>query len=112
MARRGPEPSVVIELISRAGGISSLAHPGLLKRDDIIPPLAEAGLVALEAYHSDHDETTTGRYLSLARQHGLAVSGGSDYHGDEGRRKLAFGKVGLPPGQFDALSERVQRKDS
>jgi predicted metal-dependent phosphoesterase TrpH len=112
VARRGPEPSVVIELILRAGGISSLAHPGLLKRDDIIPPLAEAGLVALEAYHSDHDPATTDRYLLLARQHGLAVSGGSDYHGDDGRRKLAFGKVGLPSGRFETLSERAQRKDA
>jgi len=109
--RRGAEPSEVIAIIERAGGIASLAHPGLLKRDDLVPALATAGLGALEAYHSDHDATATERYLSLASQHDLAVSGGSDYHGDDGRRKRCFGVVALPSACFETLSARAQRKD-
>jgi hypothetical protein len=70
--------------------------------------LAAAGLTALEAYHSDHDFSITEHYLALAERHGLAVSGGSDYHGDEGRRKAAFGKVGLPAGHFERLSARLR----
>jgi predicted metal-dependent phosphoesterase TrpH len=107
--RTGPGPAEVVRIISRAGGVSSLAHPGLLRRDDLIPGLVDAGLTALEAYHSDHDFTTIEHYLALAERYGLAVSGGSDYHGDEGRRKAAFGKVGLPEEQFKRLSARSPR---
>jgi hypothetical protein len=44
--------------------------------------LCAAGLNAIEAYHSDHSPNETGLYLRLARQYGLKVTGGSDFHGD------------------------------
>jgi 3',5'-nucleoside bisphosphate phosphatase len=102
--RVGPEPSEVVSIIARAGGVCSLAHPGLLKRDDLIPGMVAAGLTALEAFHSDHDPETTERYLSLAQRYGILVSGGSDYHGEPVRRKAAFGTVGLPLEHFERLS--------
>ena len=109
--RVGPEPSEVVSIIARAGGVCSLAHPGLLKRDDLILAMVDAGLAALEAFHSDHDPETTGHYLALAERHGLAVSGGSDYHGEPVRRKSAFGKVGLPLEHFERLSARAGRNN-
>ena len=84
--RRRPLPTV-IAIISRAGGVASLAHPGLLKRDDLIPAMVDAGLTAVEAFHSEHDAATTERYLALAERHGILVSGGSDYHGEKERRQ-------------------------
>ena len=105
--RLGPEPSEVVRIIARAGGVSSLAHPGLLKRDDLIPGMVEAGLTALEAFHGDHDAETTEHYLALASRYGILVSGGSDYHGEPVRRKAAFGSVGLPPEYFERLSARA-----
>ena len=108
--RRGPCPAEVIGIINRAGGIASLAHPGLLKRDDLIPDMIDAGLTAVEAFHSEHDETTTQRYLEFAERHGILVSGGSDYHGEKERRKAAFGTVGLPLDRFERLKARVIRE--
>jgi predicted metal-dependent phosphoesterase TrpH len=108
--RVGPEPSDVVRIIADAGGVASLAHPGLLKRDDLIPALADAGLPALEAFHSDHDAETTEHYLALAGRYGLAVSGGSDYHGEPIRRSTAFGKIGLPQEHFERLSARAGKK--
>jgi predicted metal-dependent phosphoesterase TrpH len=105
--RVGPEPAVVVSIIARAGGVCSLAHPGLLKRDDLIPAMVGAGLTALEAFHSDHDPETTEHYLSLAQRYGILVSGGSDYHGEPVRRKAAFGTVGLPLEHFERLSARA-----
>lgn len=107
--RRGALPSDVIAIISQAGGITSLAHPGLLRRDDLIPRLVDAGLAALEAYHTDHDPKTTEHYLELAGRYGLAVSGGSDYHSEEGHRKGSLGHVGLPPEHFEKLSARANK---
>jgi predicted metal-dependent phosphoesterase TrpH len=108
--RVGPPPSEVVGIVAAAGGVASLAHPGLLNRDDLIPALVEAGLPALEAFHSDHDPATTERYLELAERYGLAVSGGSDYHGEPVRRRSAFGRIGLPPEHFERLAARAGAK--
>ncbi len=72
--------------------------------------MIEAGLTAIEAFHSDHDVRTTERYLAFADRHGILVSGGSDYHGDKERRRAAFGMVGLPPERFERLRARAARE--
>ena len=101
--REGAGPEDVIARIHDAGGIASMAHPGLLKRDDWIPPLAEAGLDAIEAYHTDHGPDDTARYLALAAQLTLAVSGGSDYHADESHGAPRPGMTSLPREEFERL---------
>ena len=101
--RSGPGPAAVIDIIGRAGGVSSLAHPGLLRRDELIPAMVDAGLTALEAFHSEHDPTMTERYLAMAERHGILVTGGSDYHGDQDHRRSALGVVGLPGERFERL---------
>jgi predicted metal-dependent phosphoesterase TrpH len=106
---RGASPAQVIDLIARAGGISSLAHPGYTKKDEIIPDLVAAGLTAIEAYHSSHDAQMVDRYLGVARHYGLAVTGGSDFHGEGTRRSEFFGVVNLPADEFDRLQERAER---
>lgn len=110
VARCGACPADVIRIIRGAGGLASLAHPGLLKRDDLIPNMIGAGLSAIEAFHSDHDAPTTQRYLALAERLGILVSGGSDYHGEKERRRAAFGTVGLPSDRFERLKASVTRE--
>lgn len=107
---RGASPAEVVALIVEAGGLASLAHPGYTRKDDVIPDLVSEGLGAIEAYHSSHDETTTTRYLEMAKRLGLLVSGGSDYHGEGTRRSEFFGVVHLPEEAFRAL--RAEREAS
>ena len=109
--RTGPAPADAIAVISKAGGIASLAHPGLLKRDDLIPGMVDAGLTAVEAFHSEHDASTTQRYVAMADRLGIVVTGGSDYHGERERRRAAFGTVGLTPELFDRLAARAGKRD-
>jgi predicted metal-dependent phosphoesterase TrpH len=109
--RTGPSPADVIGIVAAAGGIVSLAHPGLLRRDDLIPGMVESGLAALEAFHSEHDAATTEHYMTLAARLGVVVSGGSDYHGEKERRRAAFGSVGLTPELFERLSARAARAE-
>lgn len=104
--RVGPLPSEVFSEIHAAGGLASLAHPGLLGRDDLIRGFASAGLDAIEAHHSKHTAEDTARYLDLAAHHGLAVSGGSDYHGDASHDVVGIGGVSLPPELFQTLKGR------
>jgi predicted metal-dependent phosphoesterase TrpH len=104
---RGRTPADVVSVIASAGGAASMAHPGTTRRDDIISTLVESGLMALEAYHSDHSADEQTRYAEMARRLGLAVTGGSDYHGDDRRRSSFFGVVGLPPHDFTEFRARI-----
>jgi predicted metal-dependent phosphoesterase TrpH len=106
VARQGATPAEVVGIIRKAGGMSSMAHPGVTKQDGLIPALASAGLDALEAYHTDHSAEDTARYVALAGQLGLAVTGGSDYHGARSGHSNGFGRVVLPAGDFAELRRR------
>jgi predicted metal-dependent phosphoesterase TrpH len=96
--------------VHEAGGITSIAHPALLARDEWLPPLVEAGLDAIEAYHTDHDEATTARYVAMAEKLGVAVSGGSDYHGDQSHRAQSIGDVSLPSDAYERLKKLKTEK--
>jgi len=101
--RRGTSPADVVAIIHAAGGIASLAHPGVSPRDQLIAPLAAAGLDAIEAGHSDHDAVTEARYRALAADLGLLVTAGSDYHGGTGHGADRLGAVSLSAEDFEEL---------
>ena len=109
--RHGPSPEQVIETISQAGGVASLAHPGLTGNRRLVSRLAEVGLEAVEVYHSQHDPVTKKRLLKQARSLGLAVTGGSDFHSDADHRSSHLGRVGLPVMEFQAFRDRLTRAD-
>ena len=81
--RHEPQFAEAVARILTAGGIASLAHPVRVKGDvaAMMPELCDAGLNAIEAYHSDHGAEDTELYLGLAQRYGLMVTGGSDFHG-------------------------------
>jgi 3',5'-nucleoside bisphosphate phosphatase len=101
--RSAATPADVIARIHDAGGIASIAHPGLLEHDEWIPGFAAAGLDAIEAHHSRHDAVTTSHYRLMAERMKLGVSGGSDFHGDESHGAPNPGAVSLPQSDFDRL---------
>ena len=101
--REGAGSEHVIERIHDAGGLASLAHPGLVGHDEWIPGLAASGLDAIEVYHSSHDAAATARYRAIAARLGLAVSGGSDYHADQSHGAPHPGSVSLPREAYDRL---------
>jgi predicted metal-dependent phosphoesterase TrpH len=105
--RTGVTPHDAIAALHEAGGVCAMAHPGVTERDAIIPSLVEAGLDAIEVWHSDHDAVTTHRYRSLASQLRLLVTGGSDFHGPDAGRVCRLGEVGLPEVEFARLTERI-----
>lgn len=107
--REGAPPADVIAHIRAAGGIASIAHPGKTRRDDLIASLVDAGLGAIEVYHTDHTVSDVVRYQTMADRFGVVVTGGSDYHGPGSGRTEALGFVGLPPAAFDRLVARVDR---
>ena len=101
--RVGASPEDVFSRIHDAGGIASLAHPVLIEHDEWIPRFAVAGLDAIEAFHGDHDAADTARYLRIARDLGLRVTGGSDFHADSEHGGGGPGSVSLPSAYFEQL---------
>ena len=58
----------------------------MTKRDELIAPLVDRGLDAIEVYHSDHTAEDVIEYKGLATRLGVLVTGGSDFHGDDPRQ--------------------------
>jgi predicted metal-dependent phosphoesterase TrpH len=85
--REEPPVEEAIRRVNEAGGISSLAHPvrlgkrDLVEEERLISSLCDAGLLAIEVYHSDHSPSDVARYLDIAHKFGLLITGGSDFHG-------------------------------
>lgn len=75
-----------VRAIRDAGGVAVLAHPlqygfdpdGL---DRLIRDAKAAGCLAIEAYYSKYSPAQTAELLAFAARYGMAVSGGSDFHG-------------------------------
>jgi predicted metal-dependent phosphoesterase TrpH len=99
--RQDPQLSQSIERVRQAGGIPSLAHPVRIFRNDygkvdaLIGEMIPHGLTAIEAYHSDHKQGDVRHYLEVANRYGLAITGGSDFHGaNKPRIHLGTGYAG------------------
>jgi predicted metal-dependent phosphoesterase TrpH len=106
--RRGARPEAVIEVLHAAGGLASIAHPGVRPQDDRIGRLAASGLDAIEAAHPDHDAPAEARYRALAARHGLLITAGSDFHGEH--RAPGIGAVTLAPTDFERLRKAAARR--
>ena len=99
--RRDPPLSESISRVRKAGGIPSLAHPVRILRNDydkvdaLIGEMMAHGLAAVEVYHSDHKPRDVEHYVQVANHFGLAITGGSDYHGaNKPRIQLGTGNAG------------------
>lgn len=108
VARTGATAAEVVGLIDAAGGLASMAHPGVTRRDDLIDGLAARGLGALEVWHSEHDELTRERYRARAEALGILATGGSDFHGDTPDRPVRPGDSVLPAAAFARLVDRLR----
>ena len=84
-------PYQAIDLIHGAGGVAVLAHPCHVGGEEAIAPYVRAGLDGLEAHYLQHTPTQVALYLQLAQQWNLAVTGGSDFHGPQVKRKVDVG---------------------
>lgn len=72
-----------VDLIHEAGGFAVIAHPGqTVKRDEkMIRAMIEYGVKGIEVYSSYHTPDDRAFYRTLADQHGVIKTMGSDYHG-------------------------------
>jgi predicted metal-dependent phosphoesterase TrpH len=93
--------------------VAVLAHPSQLKCNndahllEVVRTLMDYGLEGLEVYHSDCDDRQMRTYLDLAKQLGLYVTGGSDFHG-QGKPDVRLGHPRVPASMIsDDLAQRI-----
>lgn len=80
----------------RQGAVPVLAHPGLMDMSmaalkDLAQQLKRSGLKGIEAYHPGHTNRQHNRFCMLARELGLTITGGSDYHGENKQVEPGYG---------------------
>ena len=106
VSRVGLTPFEAVELARTHGGVPSLAHPGTVERlEELLPKLVVAGLAGIECFYGEHSPAWTAHCLTLARQHGLVPTGGSDFHG-RSEHGADLGAVFVPPEMIDLLEAR------
>lgn len=104
-----PWPSIehAIGTVLDAGGVASLAHPPGWIAESELAFLKHAGLQAVEAVYPWPQAASTLRLRQLARQLQLAVTGGSDCHQREEKRR-AIGTIVITREEFQHLRELAQ----
>lgn len=104
-----------LTIIKNAGGYGVLAHPMKVKfphqnnglpmdderkfyyLDKLLDQLIGWGLSGMECYYSSHSQKQTQELVAIAKNKGLLITAGSDFHGPSLDPNLDIGMVGLEP---------------
>ncbi|MEE9553332.1 MAG: PHP domain-containing protein [candidate division Zixibacteria bacterium] len=101
--------SEAIDLIHLVRGVAILAHPGTLRKDELIPELVEMGLDGIEAYHSQHSRSDVAKYKTMAKKYDVINTGGSDCHGPR-KGKILMGSQRVPYSILEKLKKVKETK--
>jgi len=103
-----PTLQQVADLVHAVGGIVVAAHLGDHGTEGQIRQFQEQGLDGLEVRHPSHSPGAERRLTALAQRLGLAISGGSDWHGDMelGDSHAPLGGLDIPMDWLEKLEER------
>jgi predicted metal-dependent phosphoesterase TrpH len=79
-----------LPLLRRNGFVPVLAHPAELEKDDmtlrmLLESWQKQGLMGVEVYHPSWENRGYATLDAMVRRMGFLVTGGSDYHCDDGR---------------------------
>jgi len=110
------DASLAIRLALESGALPVLAHPLSLnlapkQLEATARELADAGLAGLECIYGRYDRDQRAELAVIAARSGLAITGGSDYHGTY-KPDLSIGTgrgdLHVPDGVLSALRERLE----
>ena len=106
----------ILGYIRSLGAVSVLAHPFLNLKSEadlrlFLQQAVPAGLQGMETCYSKFDEENTRLARKLAREYGLAESGGSDFHGENKPDiRIGVGRGDLAvPAEFLTALELLRR---
>lgn len=103
-----PEVHDVIEQIHDAGGIAVLAHPGEYDSYDLLRSLSASHMIdGVEVWHPKNKENDKQRFVEIAREYGLIMTGGTDFHGMYTKKPLPVGSCTTPNEQMELLIQHI-----
>jgi predicted metal-dependent phosphoesterase TrpH len=84
-----------IKEVHRIGGVAVLAHPTTISKDrgvlrEVIGMMVAIGLDGIEVYNNLATIDESEFLLAIARRYKLVVTGGSDFHGNDGENQLGI----------------------
>lgn len=107
-------PFQAISLIKASGGIPVLAHSGkhtskLLERasKSVLEKLIDYGLRGVEVFYPTHDQSETDELLDIAKNYGLVITGGTDYHGLSRPPYVEMGTIGVDYKEFSHFKKAL-----
>ncbi|MFH0891396.1 MAG: PHP domain-containing protein [Candidatus Falkowbacteria bacterium] len=118
-------PFEAVRLIEKAGGLAVLAHGGetIIKFEKkygkrkggkiffgLIDLLIRRKLRGLECFSTKNNRPMTEKLLAIAGKNGLAVTGGSDWHGPVHHPEIPLGGNWLPEKHYAALKDAIKNR--
>jgi len=104
-------PQSAFKIISDAGGLSFIAHPGNMSQN-LIKELIDAGADGIEIIHPSQSKDLTRFYRGIVNEYFLLESGGSDFHGGKRNDEENFGKFYTSPIVVEAMRSRLMRNSA
>ena len=102
-------PEEAVELLHGAGGIAVLAHPAELENLPLVEMLLKnIPFDGIEVYHPSADEKLQQHFAQLAQKYNLLTSGGSDFHGVEGRFPEQLGVFKVESSKVDIIKTMIK----
>ncbi len=103
------DPFTAIDTVLKAEGIPVLAHPGLAKKDELIPDFIARGLQGIEVFYPLHTSGDVACYEKICLEQGLVMTGGTDCHGP-GFNYPPLGTVTVPDETVRRLKDLHNRR--
>jgi len=99
-----------VEIITSAGGITSLAHPSVIGDVNMIEKVLTQNIDGIECIHPSHNFDKQKTFIDLATKKNLLITGGSDFHGTGMEYDPYFGIVTLGEQYVHSIKRMSQRR--
>lgn len=103
----GQSVEEMIDIIHAAKGLAILAHPHLIKEETLLKRLLRLPFDGIEGYYGTFPLHIQERWVSIGRQKGWLITGGSDFHG-ETKPLLSLGSSWVSEETFQRLWHHAQ----
>ncbi|MFZ0454636.1 MAG: PHP domain-containing protein [Ignavibacteriaceae bacterium] len=104
-------PQSAFKIISDAGGLSFIAHPGYME-ESLLKELIDEGVDGIEVIHSSHSQHQVRFYRGIVNEYFLLECGGSDFHGGKRDDEKNFGKYYTKYSVIEAMRKRLMKNSA
>ncbi len=105
-----PNAHEALKIVRQSGGVAVLAHPAEYKSYDLLRQMAASGEIdGVEVWHPRNPPEDLPWLMEVASQHGLLMTGGTDFHGCKTKRGLPLGSYTAPEEHWKKLKAQMEK---